>query len=214
MIATTAPSFMVTATASDLSAGDRYIDHLSQTHTVLSVDSSAGGTGAGVYINVEGQRCPEFYLKDQAVALLVCAEVDTEGFETEEGEPHFAVGATVAISSHHDLIATEALPCGEIAEEVTGQTEDGDKLTVVSIDGTGSFTYNLSDEEGRRVWGVEESELVDSEPSYEGNLFRTLTRRYLSTGDCIKAATEFRTRAAQRRYAAALPGHTAITFES
>lgn len=213
MISTIAPSFTVTATASDLTEGDRYTDHLNQTHIVLSVDISAGVTGAGIYIDVEGQGYPEFYLKDQAVALLVCEEVDTEGFETEEGEPRFAEGATVSITGHHDLIATKSLPCGELAEEVTGQTEDGDKFTVVSIEGRGSFTYNLRNEEGRRVWCVEESELVDGEPSSEGNLFRTLTRRYLSTGDCIKSSAEFRTRDAQRRYAAALPSHTAITFE-
>lgn len=214
MIATMTPIYTVAATASDLTEGDRYTDHLSQTHFVSSVDSSAGGTGAGIYVNVTGQGYPEFYLKDQPVALLVCEEVDTEGFETEEGEPRFTEGMTVAITGYHDLITTEALPCGELAEEVAGQTEDGDKFTIVSIDGRGSFTYNLIDEEGLRVWCVAETELVDGEPSSEETLFRTLTRRYLSTGDCIKSSAEFRTRAAQRRYSAALPSHTAITFES
>lgn len=114
MISTIAPSFTVTATASDLTEGDRYTDHLNQTHIVLSVDISAGVTGAGIYIDVEGQGYPEFYLKDQAVALLVCEEVDTEGFETEEGEPRFAEGATVSITGHHDLIATESSRAGSL----------------------------------------------------------------------------------------------------
>lgn len=213
MIAIITPNYTVAATASDLTEGDHYTDHLGQAHKVMSVDGSAGGTGAGIYIYVEGQGYPEFYLKGQAVDLQVCEEVNTEDFEMDEGEPRFTEGVSVTVAGFHDLISTEALPSGELSEEVTGQTEEGDVLTVISIDGTGSFKYNLSDEEGRRVWGVEESDLTAYEPSSEEGPFRTLTRRYLSTGNCIKAASEFATRATQRRYAAALPGHTAITFE-
>ena len=210
----TAASYTVTATAGDLAEGDRYTDHLNNTHTVTGTDGTAGGTRAGVYIFVEGQGHPEFYLMDQAVSLHVSEDVDTEEFETVEGEPLFSEGVIVAVTSHHDLFASEALPNGELSEEVTGQTEDGDRLRIISVDGTGRFSYNLMDEEGRRVWGVEESALEDGEPRSEARPFRTLTRRYLRNGNCVTAAASFRTRDGQSRYAAALPTHTAITSES
>lgn len=210
----TAASYTMTATASDLAEGDRFTDHLSQSHTVTDTDGTAGGTRAGIYVYVEGQGHPEFYLSDQEVSLHVSTEVDTEEFETVEGEPLFSEGVIVAVSSHHDLFASEALPSGEIAETVTGQTDGSEMLTIVSVDGNGEFTYNLRTEDGLRVWGVNESELETEDSRSEARPFRTLTRRYLSNGNCVTAAANFRTREAQSRYAAVLPAHTAITSES
>lgn len=213
--APTAPSYTVSATTSDLTEGDRYTDHLNQTHTVTSVDNTAGGTGAGHYIHVEGQAHPEFYLKDQEITLHVPETVGTEAFESDDSAPRFEEGDTVTIATNHDLNSSEATPDGELNEEVAGQTEPGDKLTVISTDHErGGFTYNLMDNEGLRVWGVEESDLETPEPANGEPTFRTLTRRYLSNGNCIKASATFHTREAQSRYAAALPAHTAITSES
>lgn len=210
----TAASYTVTATASDLAEDDRFTDHLNHTHTITGVDPTAGGTRVGVYFYVEGQAHPEFYLWGQELSLHVPAEVDTEEFETVEGEPLFSEGVIVAVTSHHDIFASEALPNGEISETVTGQTDGSEKLTITSVDGTGKFSYNLTTEDGLRVWGVDETELESEESRSEARPFRTLTRRYLSTGDCIKGSAHFRTREAQSRYAAALPTHTAITSES
>lgn len=210
----TAASYTMTATARDLAEGDRFTDHLNQSHTVTDIDTTAGGTRAGIYVYVEGQGHPEFYLLDQEVSLHVPAEVDTEEFESVEGEPRFTEGVIVSVSSHHDLFASEALPSGEISETITGQTDGSEMLTIVSVDGTGDFSYNLRTEDGLRVWGVDESALEGEESHSEARPFRTLTRRYLHNGNCVTAAANFRTREAQNRYAATLPAHTAITSES
>lgn len=213
--APTAPSYTVSATTSDLTEGDRYTDHLNQTHTVTSVDDTAGGTGAGYYIHVEGQAYPEFYLADQEITLHVPETVDTEAFEADDSTARFDEGDTVTITTNHDLISSEATPEGELAEEVAGETNPGDKLTVISIDHErDGFTYNLMDDEGLRAWNVEESDLETPATANEEPAFRTLTRRYLSNGNCIKASATFHTREAQSRYAAALPAHTAITSEN
>lgn len=56
--------------AKDLVAGMTFTDHMGHTHTVESVDRTAGGTAAGIYVHVTGQGHPEFYLNDQRVVLV------------------------------------------------------------------------------------------------------------------------------------------------
>lgn len=56
-------------TADTLTAGETFTDETGHTFTVTRVDLTAGGTRAGVYIYVDGQGHPEFYLRNAPVAL-------------------------------------------------------------------------------------------------------------------------------------------------
>lgn len=60
----------MTISAKDLQPSQIFTDHMNHTYTATRVDPTAGGTGAGVYVNVVGQNYPEFYLSDQAVTLV------------------------------------------------------------------------------------------------------------------------------------------------
>lgn len=206
------PGYTVTAMASDLAEGDRYTDHLAQTHTVTTVDTTAGGTHNGIYVHVEGQGHPEFYLAAQEITLHVPDAVDTAAFEEAPDQPRFSEGDSVTVLGCHDIVSSDALDDGELSEEVVGQTEPWASLTVVSVESGLEPSYNLRDEDGNRVWDVRESDLHMEEPTH-GPAFRTLTRRHLGNGNCIKASATFHTRAAQVRYAASLPSHTAISAE-
>lgn len=55
-------------TAAKLTAGQTYRDEYRQTHTVERVEAGQAG-GRGVYVYVEGQGYPEFYLNESAVTL-------------------------------------------------------------------------------------------------------------------------------------------------
>lgn len=55
--------------ARNLIPGTTFTDHMNHTHAVHKVDLTAGGTGAGVYVHVEGQGYPEFYESGQVVTV-------------------------------------------------------------------------------------------------------------------------------------------------
>lgn len=55
--------------AKNLVPGQIFTDEMYHTHTVKSVDTTADGTNAGVYVHVDGQNYPEFYGYDHVVIV-------------------------------------------------------------------------------------------------------------------------------------------------
>lgn len=86
--------------------------------------------------------------------------------------PLFLEGDDVEIHTIAYIEDNSALPDGELSNEIVGLTKHGDVLEIVSMDYESGWTlnradraikpgwiYNLMDNEGNRVWHINEEDL-------------------------------------------------------
>ena len=122
-------------TANTLTAGETFTDETGHTFTVVSVDHTAGGTRQGVYVFVEGQGHPEFYLRNAPVTL----DDDTKAARAE----------TLKRDMWHEAQVRDARAELARMKEWGQRNEPADhRIEYANLDGTGRRVSRLTTRDG------------------------------------------------------------------